>query len=168
MKIILKTIVLSLLLSGNAYAKENMKDMIENCADYRFMTQTRVNDFEPKLYSSKPKFQELEKEMNSLKEKKNVLNSQFKKEVMKKDGSENLKLNTDQFVLSNKDFAKRLVEVEDQMLSFIRLQALNFIKSEEFKLRSKIKIIDGYFQYYMYCEEKSQGTPISFKLKWSD
>ena len=87
---------------------------------------------------------------------------------MKKDGSENLKLNTDQFVLSNKDFAKRLVEVEDQMLSFIRLQASNFIKSEEFKLRSKIKIIDGYFQYYMYCEEKSQGTPISFKLKWSD
>ena len=168
MKIILKTIVLSLLLSGNAYANENMEDMIENCADNRFINITRVNEFTPMLYLLKPKFKELEKEMNSLKEKKNANNGQFKKEVIEGKGSEDLKLNIEQFTLSNKDFTKRLEEVENQMTSFIRSQASNFIKSEEFELRSKVKSIDGYLEFYRYCEKKSQGTPISFKFRWGN
>ena len=168
MKIILKTIVLSLLLSGNAYANENIEDMIENCADNRFINKTRINEFTPMLYLLKPKFKELEKEMNSLKEKKNAANDKFKKEATDGKNSKEFKLYVEQFTLSNKDFTKRLEEVENQMMSFIRSQASNFIKSEEFELRSKVKSIDGYLEYYTYCEKKSQGTPISFKLRWGN
>ena len=171
MKKILGIVVLGLLWSSNVYANENIENILENCADDRFINKTKLNKFTPELYLSKLKFQELEKESNSLKEKKKLVKGQFEKELQKWNEADLEKfknIEMERFIDSNKAFTKRLEEVEKEVLSFIRSQASIFIKSEKFDLKFKAKDIDGYLSNYMFCEKEYLETPSSFSLRWSD
>ena len=71
MKKLFSTILLlGLLLSKSAYANQNIENMLENCADDRFVNKTKINKFTSMLYSTYPNYQELEKKHDSLQEKK--------------------------------------------------------------------------------------------------
>jgi hypothetical protein len=198
MKKYLSIIALALFFSGNAYANKNIENMLENCADDRYLNKTKLNKFSPMLYLAYPKYQELEKKHKSLKEKKQlskkIVKDQLGPELQKWldnnpephmgiDGEmdfEKFKIKEKKWFIdkNNVYFAildrleggvtKRLEEVEAQMATLIRSQASKFIASKDFDLKFKAKSVDGYLDHYTICEKQYQETPSSFKLKWSD
>jgi len=194
MKKLLGIVVLGLLLSGNAYANKNIENMLENCADDRYVNKTKLNKFTPMLYLVYPKYQELEKESKVLKEKMKSINAQFdidfkkwKKDNPKPhmgiDGESDVEIYDKKLKQYFKDYnkvydailvsldggkTKRLKEIEVEITTLIRSQASKFITSNEFDLKFKAKDIDGYLDHYTICEKKFQETPSSFKLKWSN
>ena len=74
---ILSTIILSLLLITNASADQKVDEALEKCADDRYVNKTNINDFTPMLYRVQSKFQELEKELKSIKLQKEADSKKF-------------------------------------------------------------------------------------------
>ena len=199
MKKLFSTILLlGLLLSKSAYANQNIENMLENCADDRFVNETKLNKFTSMLYLTYPKYQELEKKHKSLKEKKQLVKKNVKDQLgpelqkwLDNNPEPNMgiggEMDFEKFkikeikwlidknnayiaILNRSDggVTERLEEVEGQMTTLIRSQASKFITSKDFDLKSKAKSVDGYLSHYTICEKQYQETPSSFKLKWSD
>ena len=199
MKKLFSTILLlGLLLSKSAYANQNIENMLENCADDRYVNKTKLNKFTPMLYLAYPKYQELEKKHKSLKEKKQLVKKNVKDQLgpelqkwLDNNPEPNMgiggEMDFEKFkikeikwlidknnayiaILNRSDggVTERLEEVEGQMTTLIRSQASKFITSKDFDLKSKAKSVDGYLNHYTICEKQNQETPSSFKLKWSN
>ena len=199
MKKLFSTILLlGLLLSKSAYANQNIENMLENCADDRYVNKTKLNKFTPMLYLAYPKYQELEKKHKSLKEKKQLVKKNVRDQLgpeLQKWFDDNPKpymgidgeMDLEKFKIKEKKYftdknnayfaildrldggvTERLEEVGRQMTALIRSQASKFIASKDFDLKSKAKSVDGYLNHYIICEKQYQETPSSFKLKWSD
>jgi len=194
---VIKVFSISLMLlffCSNLNANTNIEKALENCADDYYVNKRKLNEFTPMLFLLNPKYQELEKESKSLKEKLKSVSGQFDMEYKKweKDNPkprmgidgesdfEKYKKKRDQwFKKSNKAFfaildsvdggaTKRLEIVQMKMERLIRSQAAKFIGSEDFNLKSKVKEVEGYLEIYTACEKAYQETPSSFKLLWSD
>ena len=199
MKKLFSTILLlGLLLSKSAYANQNIENMLENCADDRYVNKTKLNKFTSMLYLTYPKYQELEKKHKSLKEKKQLVEKNVKDQLgpelqkwLDNNPEPNMgiggEIDLEKFKIKENEWltdrnnaylvifnridggvTERLEEAEGQMTTIIRSQASKFITSKDFDLKSKAKSVDGYFNHYIICEKQYQETPISFKLKWSD
>jgi hypothetical protein len=193
---ILSTIILSLLLITNASADQKVDEALEKCADDRYVNKTNINDFTPMLYRVQSKFQELEKELKSIKlqkeadskkffelmdiwEKENpkpkqptykqLQNKEYSFEQYKKDNSIWREKNT-KFMnktISSLDDGKKIREKE------INRELDKFIRSQALKyveivgdLKSKANQINGYLDHFTNCEKQYQDTPSSFLLKW--
>ena len=197
-KLFSTVLLLGLLLSKSAYANQNTENMLENCADDRYVNKTKLNKFTPMLYLAYPKYQELEKKHKSLKEKKQLVEKNVKDQLgpelqkwLDNNPEPNMgiggEIDLEKFKIKENEWltdrnnaylvifnridggvTERLEEAEGQMTTIIRSQASKFITSKDFDLKSKAKSVDGYFNHYIICEKQYQETPISFKLKWSD
>ena len=197
-KLFSTALLLGLLLSKSAYANQNIENMLENCADDRYVNKTKLNKFTPMLYLAYPKYQELEKKHKSLKEKKQLVKKNVKDQLgpelqkwLDNNPEPNMgiggEIDLEKFKIKENEWltdrnnaylvifnridggvTERLEEAEGQMTTIIRSQASKFITSKDFDLKSKAKSVDGYFNHYIICEKQYQETPISFKLKWSD
>jgi len=199
MKKLFSTILLlGLLLSKSAYANQNIENMLENCADDRFVNETKLNKFTSMLYLTYPKYQELEKKHKSLKEKKQLVKKNVKDQLgpelqkwLDNNPEPNMgiggEIDLERFKIKENEWltdknnaylvilnrldggvTERLKEVEGQMTTIIRSQASKFITSKDFDLKSKARSIDEYLNHYIICENQYQETPSSFKLIWSD
>ena len=191
-------LLLGLLLSKSAYANQNIENMLENCANDRFANKTKLNKFISTLYLTYPKYQELEKEHKSLKEKKQLVKKNIKDQLgpelqkwLDNNPEPNMgisgEIDFEKFVIKENKWlidqnnayiaildrldggvTERLEKVEGQMKTLIRSQASKFITSKDFDLKYKAKSVDGYLNHYTICEKQNQETPSSFKLKWSN
>ena len=193
---IISILVFCFTLIAYASADEKVDEALEKCADDRYVNETNINDFTPMLYRVQSKFQELEKELKSIKlqkeadskkffelmdiwEKENpkpkqptykqLQNKEYSFEQYKKDNSIWRKKNT-KFMnktISSLDDGKKMREIE------INRELDKFIRSQALKyveivgdLKSKANQINGYLDYFTNCEKQYQDTPSSFLLKW--
>jgi len=193
---IISILVFCFTLIAYASADEKVDEALEKCADDRYVNKTNINDFTPMLYRVQSKFQELEKELKSIKlqkeadskkffelmdiwEKENpkpkqptykqLQNKEYSFEQYKKDNSIWREKNTEFMnkTISSLDDGKKIREKE------INRELDKFIRSQALKyveivgdLKSKANQINGYLDHFTNCEKQYQDTPSSFLLKW--
>ena len=193
---IISILVFCFTLIAYASADEKVDEALEKCADDRYVNKTNINDFTPMLYRVQSKFQELEKELKSIKLQKEADSKKFFElmDIWEKENPkpkqptykqlQNKKYSFEQYKKDNSIWREKNTEFMNKTISSlddgkkIREKEINreldkFIRSQALKyveivgdLKSKANQINGYLDYFTNCEKQYQDTPSSFLLKW--
>ena len=192
MKKILTTVVLGLMLSGNAYSKSNMDVAIEKCADAQFLGNTKgisnavYEDNELYKLMLKDKVQ-LQKYYDEYVVTYQVIYEKYWKDNPRPKYPINSTSSTNSFdaykkakVIWDKEkdeymkpFTNKLlalgVNLQKQDLLIIKKgRSLVTMNLKKLALKAKAKSIEGYIKKFKLCEEAHNNTPKGFMLEWGN
>tara|TARA_Y100000389_G_C17347010_1_gene456369 strand:+ start:358 stop:936 length:579 start_codon:yes stop_codon:yes gene_type:complete len=192
MKKILTTVVLGLMLSGNAYSKSNMDVAIEKCADAQFLGNTKgisnaiYEDNELYKLMLKDK-EQLQKYYDEYVVTYQVIYEEYLKDNPRPKNPINSTTSTNSFdaykkakVIWDKEkyeymkpFTNKLlalgVNLQKQDLLIIKKgRSLVTMNLKKLDLKAKAKSIEGYIKKFKLCEAAHNNTPKGFMLEWGN